>query len=63
MAMARNGYSLADAALRYGVSESLMRWRLSMSGARVRIKRRASVSFVNWSWARTATTPGVRILR
>lgn len=32
MAMARGGYTLAQAAARYGVSESLVQWRLNMSG-------------------------------
>jgi Zn-dependent peptidase ImmA (M78 family) len=42
VALARNHYSDADAAKRYGVSEPLMRWRLNVSGARLRAKRTAA---------------------
>lgn len=42
MALARSGYTIADGAKRYGVSEQLLTWRMNMSGARLRVKRAAN---------------------
>ena len=44
----RRGWSIAEAASKYGVSGSMIHFRLSVTGARMRVQRMRAKWFPNW---------------